>query len=462
MSSELDRVRSILDSGDFDRLEGEFESEYLECKRQPYRLENDEQKLELAKDVAGLANAQGGIILIGCSTVKDPKHGEDRIERVRPFSRDMCDITRYEQVISDWLWPPFARSRINWFSSINDEEKGIVAIFVPAVEGPERPLLISKTLFDGPRRVEILFGYCERKYAAVRHNNVQRLHGLLRDGMRFDGEIRDGLQSLQSTLESLRSSQLQEETLTRRSEEFTQQLGDALNVVGLNDKPAFTLSAWTHRTLDIRELFVSREAKVVKLLERPPEVRSSGFRIIAGETSRIIKGRLRRVFTEGFRLLELSRSGILIHVAQGDSEGLCWGRHDRQSKWNLINQLALVENTYLFCLLCELAYEGHLQAGDQVVYDLRLLRMSRNGEKCRLEPGPLDRYSSRRSGSAAPEDSGFFAITTAFGAESAARVALRLLAELYSWFGIEEERIPYSLESVEGRIVAKEQLAAID
>jgi hypothetical protein len=210
----------------------------------------------------------------------------------------------------------------------------------------------------------------------------------------------------------------------------------------------------------MRELFVSRETPLVKLLERPPDIRSSGFSIAAGESSRIVGGQLRRVVTPGFRLLELSRSGILIHVSEGDFEGLCWGRIDKQEKWFLINQLVLVENVYLFCVLCGAAYKEYLQKGDQVVYDLQLLRMSRDGENCRLEPGPLDRWGGR-SVRVAPEESGSRSITTSFGFESPARVAFSLLAELYAWFGIEVERVPYSQETQEGRIVDQEKLLAI-
>ena len=59
----------LLADGKFDALIGEFESEWLECKSSPYQLEHDGQKLELAKDISGLANAEGGVLLLGFSTV---------------------------------------------------------------------------------------------------------------------------------------------------------------------------------------------------------------------------------------------------------------------------------------------------------------------------------------------------------------------------------------------------------
>ncbi|MBI2357966.1 MAG: hypothetical protein HYV04_03505, partial [Deltaproteobacteria bacterium] len=50
MTQAIDEVRAILESGDFSPLIGRFEDQRIECKGQPYRLESEEQKLELAKD----------------------------------------------------------------------------------------------------------------------------------------------------------------------------------------------------------------------------------------------------------------------------------------------------------------------------------------------------------------------------------------------------------------------------
>jgi len=106
MTQAVDQVRAILESGDFSPLIGRFEDQHIECKGQPYRLESEEQKLELAKDVSALANADGGLILIGVAATRDPAHGQDQITAVRPFELARFDQDRYQKVIGDWLWPP--------------------------------------------------------------------------------------------------------------------------------------------------------------------------------------------------------------------------------------------------------------------------------------------------------------------------------------------------------------------
>lgn len=61
---DRDFVISALQNARFDELVGEFENEWLECKGQPYDLTREDQKLELAKDITGLANAGGGLLLL--------------------------------------------------------------------------------------------------------------------------------------------------------------------------------------------------------------------------------------------------------------------------------------------------------------------------------------------------------------------------------------------------------------
>ncbi len=103
----VDEIEKVLAYGDFDHLIGVIEDERLECKSGPYTLENDHQKLELAKDVSALANSGGGIILIGAKTEKDPAHLGDEIKEIRPFVQALIDTERYQNVVGDWVFPPW-------------------------------------------------------------------------------------------------------------------------------------------------------------------------------------------------------------------------------------------------------------------------------------------------------------------------------------------------------------------
>jgi predicted HTH transcriptional regulator len=64
-------------SGDFNQFIDAPEGLEIEFKGEPYRLEQDSQKFELAKDVSALANAAGGLIVIGARTQRDDQVAVD-------------------------------------------------------------------------------------------------------------------------------------------------------------------------------------------------------------------------------------------------------------------------------------------------------------------------------------------------------------------------------------------------
>ena len=60
-----EQLEAIVAARTFDTLLGEIEGPEFECKAQPYQTSSEAGKRELAKDVSALANANGGIILLG-------------------------------------------------------------------------------------------------------------------------------------------------------------------------------------------------------------------------------------------------------------------------------------------------------------------------------------------------------------------------------------------------------------
>lgn len=436
------------------RLVGQFETALLECKRQPYRLDSDEQKLELAKDIAGLANAKGGLILIGFATRKNATHGQDQIHRSRPFPLKAFDPDQYQQVIQSWLWPPPQNVDVRVFKLTTDNSRGVAAIIIPQVADENRPQLVAKTILDQSRQIEIVFGYCERKQSHVVHRDVGHLHTMLRDGLRFDTEIRLGFEALQGMIEGMATSPPNPPTTP---EDVDLRIDTALVAAGRHEQPAFVLAAIPKRELNLRPLFEARDTPLVELLENPPRLRRSGFDLNVDINSRIIEGRLRRTVLEDFELLEFHRDGVAIYVAPGDGNRLCWGRSQLQRDGYLINQVALVEMTYLFCLLVKRLYEGHLRQEESFDLQMQLLRLSMAGRNFVLQPGALNGFGSGHW-QPAPTGSMTFETDVCFGIHCPERMAVLLLSELYTWMGYEESRIPYTADNEGARVVDPEQI----
>ena len=120
-------------------LVGQPESDWLEAKREPYRLDEPEQQLELAKDVASLANAPaGGVLVVGLATIK--RDGTDVIAAVRAIPAEMLSAERYRRVIRRFVYPPPEGLTVEFFET--GQAKGILVVSVPDQPAENRPLLV--------------------------------------------------------------------------------------------------------------------------------------------------------------------------------------------------------------------------------------------------------------------------------------------------------------------------------
>src|ERR1043165_8943747 len=125
-------ILSLLAGNDYAGLKGIIEDHRVECKGEPYGLQNtDKEKLnhykqELAKDVSSFANSvDGGIIVIGAVTETVDSHVGDEIVDVRPLCKTLINLEQYLDVINSWIYPKVVGVEIRWFSSPATDMAGI-------------------------------------------------------------------------------------------------------------------------------------------------------------------------------------------------------------------------------------------------------------------------------------------------------------------------------------------------
>src|SRR5678815_3007383 len=99
-------VINCLAAGKPSELLGTPETANLDFKATPYSLLTDKQKQEAAKDVSSLANAQGGLIVFGFKTTKEPGRATDRVTSMIPFPVAMFDEDQLRKVLGNWIYPP--------------------------------------------------------------------------------------------------------------------------------------------------------------------------------------------------------------------------------------------------------------------------------------------------------------------------------------------------------------------
>jgi schlafen family protein len=435
-------ISAILRSGDFDRFLDGLEDEHLECKAAPYQLDQERGKMEFAKDVSALANADGGIILIGAQTERETTYQGDVIRRVSCFGRGLVDLTRYQNVISDWVLPSIPGLTIQWHASAANSDEGVVAISVPQEAGGEKPFLVSKVVEAG-KIIGSYLGFFERIRDNVPPISPEQLRERLKDGRRFS-ELDTRLGNIEEMVGKIiadhapRPPTLSDETVLRRVQRARQD-------VGYEGKPSFSLVAWPLQSADFPNLFESREVPVVGLLENPPQLRSGGFDLSTRRISSIIEARLRRCLIPEHKLLEVWRDGVLICVVPGDDWHLCWGMHSTAETGLRINNIALTETVYLFCDWVLKIYANASPTPARIKIRIILSDMTINGTPCSLSPYRPNPYNLGDGRNPAPRSEPGVHVEIEADPTNAEPgvIAYELLAFLYAWFGFDAAEMPY-------------------
>jgi hypothetical protein len=177
---------ALLDAGDFAPLLGTIEHQRVEFKDQPYNLEARRGLYELAKDVSGFANADGGVLVIGVRTRTNAVTRADVVERVGAFSRDRLDEGRYADVIRARVYPAIENIEILWKPSAANPGIGLYAIVIPPQPEERKFFLIRQPVEEGEQdedaTPEYMVGLALRRDANVDHERIEDIYLRLRDG----------------------------------------------------------------------------------------------------------------------------------------------------------------------------------------------------------------------------------------------------------------------------------------
>ncbi len=163
-------------------LLGTAEAGWVDFKRSPYLLDTPRGKWELAKDVAAMANASGGLLVVGVGTTRPPEELEDVASKLTPFPRALARPDAMRGVLADWLVPPL-HPGLKWFSSAPDSDKYFLVVTVEALPERERYVLVNRTV-DDDGKITQSFGVPVRRGDATEWLTAESLRLLIRDGLR--------------------------------------------------------------------------------------------------------------------------------------------------------------------------------------------------------------------------------------------------------------------------------------
>lgn len=191
-------VLDVLANGDFDPLVGLDETIDVEFKGAPYQVaDRDSQKFELAKDVSALANASGGVIVIGVQTDRDNEAAVDVATELRPLARGLVDEQQYEGILSDMIYPRLRDVQVRFHPSAADADRGLVSIDVPPQDELEKYFLIQRPAEEGVDRTPAwLVGLAVRGVGRVEGRRIGEIHTLINRGLAVGTQLGGVLESV--------------------------------------------------------------------------------------------------------------------------------------------------------------------------------------------------------------------------------------------------------------------------
>lgn len=446
--SDLGKILTILEQGQFEQFKGMTESTDVEFKGSPYRLDELREQLELAKDVAGMAQAGGGLILIGLKSVPRAASQEEEAAEAAPFAQELLNEKQYVDLIWNRVYPRPEGLVVRWFQSIGDSSRGIGVIIIPKQSDDLRPFLVAGVLDKNDRLREITFNLVRRVGSHNRPNSIQEIHSLIRDGAR-NNEI---LRRLEQVALELSSSGIQSSETSERTginDRILKTVGDAKL-----DHGAFYLAAATESAVEMVGIY-SDTSELVRILSAPPKLRAHGFDLEVGSATRIVAGQGRSAATETWCALNCWEDGVLVLAVDP------WSALWPPTATTRINPLALCERTYLFAELCRLAFQFCRPPATGYSFLLGLIAdPNKPDQRFELAPGPIPDFFSHFPKKAT--EAGFSIRHIHRKPQFDAGILGYLLVKhLYNWFGLPDEAVPYATKNTDGSIALDPELLRI-
>lgn len=215
----------------------------------------------------------------------------------------------------------------------------------------------------------------------------------------------------------------------------------------LGNKRIIALVAYSSGKNELKTIFnpITDKNSIRYKLANPPALRPGGWDLETLDTPKIVEGKFIRATAGEIKVIDLYRDGTFIFVALADQNFLCWGPN--YSNLMKLNPLALMEVIYSFVrFYCEIVLNDLESQPTRFSIGVDLRNLHLDGIKSKLGPHGLESMAQIFNDFTKEAPSNDFSITKEFQNEGCdpARIAFILLKEIYLWFGIEEDKIPYT------------------
>lgn len=198
--SSVDEIVRICTSGELHALIGISEDQHIEFKQQ-LDLSQVKDKHKLAKTIASLANADGGIVLIGITRARDVRTRRDYAHSLNCLPA-ILDLSPFYKVLNNLLYPSISVS-VDRHPLNSDPDLAIISARVEKATS-ERPVLVVDTISENLNGGTI-FGYYKRDEDGTNYVKHGEVHSLIQAGERLRevGELKSAIVSILGGIERI-------------------------------------------------------------------------------------------------------------------------------------------------------------------------------------------------------------------------------------------------------------------
>ena len=269
---------------------------------------------------------------------------------------------------------------------------------------------------------------------------VQIVRDMMKDGKRY-GDLERKMESFEGLLAKLVSNRSVKKDLLG-SERLLRRAADAKIAAQLSDVPSFYLLAAPLQSVRLSGLYSSKSAEY-KAISDPPAYRQMGFDLNPQGPVQYVRGEIIRRVTNGRKGLELWQDGTLIFVGRNDEDFLGWAVKPRSENNLYMNNYVMTEVISLFLVLTIQILSSTQDPPERVRVCFGFMRENAEAATYELSHVPISPQFGSFQGRKVPAENKIFWIEFELKDAIPEVEALRLLREIYHWFGITDEQIPY-------------------
>jgi hypothetical protein len=227
-----------------------------------------------------------------------------------------------------------------------------------------------------------------------------------------------------------------------------------------NELPFFIYSMIPAETTTFKYLFETGSVK--SLLENPGELRYAGWDLTTQGQARIVKGQYLELKSAERKRLQVYEDGSFFVKVSADQDYLSWGVNEETFRSApRLNTLALIEFSLNFCMLCARLVKHLEPEPTQVDLNVEIRNAIWGGSKLSLIPHPVSSYGfgySDHHFAPEPVTKRNVRVPTEQLKSRPEVSAYLLVRQIFIWFGITPEMIPYASVENDVRFIDSDKI----